>query len=262
MEDKPSLLSRLQQRRDKVSITNGKLIIESKSGNAVPSDWLANHRQAIIIDCLRSVGVSAFRYTSYSTGQYNGGKFAGITLQLEDVLTGDSAFACFNAIIKRQRNSKHGRKGEPLPVGEFRIKPNAIFNQFWKNTGLAIPPRYYDRMGNLSELLFTAEFKEKEKLINGSIKPLNIHADQLSLTTKPRLSHNQATAKERLSPTTKEINTAYTAQAIQPNFSTGENQYGNKVIREYGYKGNDTPPLIEPIQQSTDEWLSDYDSAH
>jgi hypothetical protein len=257
-----NILATLLSRGDKVSIVNGRLAIEPKSGNAVPSDWLANHNQVIIIDCLRSVGVSAFRYTGYSTGQYNGGKFAGITLQFEDVLTGGSAFACFNAIVKRQRNGKHGRMGEPLPVGEFRVKPKAFFNQFWSSTGLAKPPRYYDRMGNLSALLFTAEFREKEKLINATIKPLNIPVDQISLTTKPRLSHNQATTKERLSPTTKEINTAVTAQAIQPDFSKGENQYGKKVIREDGYKGNDNTPLPALINQSNDEWLSDYNSAH
>jgi hypothetical protein len=257
-----NILATLLSRGDKVSIINGRLAIEPKSGNAVPSDWLANHRQAIIIDCLRSVGVSAFRYTGYSTGQFNGGKFAGITLQFEDVLTRGSAFACFNAIVKRQRNSKHGLKGELLPKGEFRVKSNAIFKKFWDSTGLAKPPRYYDRMGNLSGLLFTAEFREKEKLINGSIKPLNISVDQINSTTKPRLSHNQATTKERLSPTTKEINTAVTAQAIQPDFSKGENQYGKKVIREDGYKGNDNTPLPALINQSNDEWLSDYNSAH
>jgi hypothetical protein len=257
-----NILATLLSRGDKVSIVNGRLAIEPKSSNAVPSDWLANHKQSIIIDCLRSVGVSAFRYTGYSTGQYNGGKFAGVTLQFEDVLTGGSAFACFNAIVKRQRNGKHGRMGEPLPVGEFRIKPNAIFKQFWSSTGLAKPPRYYDRMGNLSGLLFTAEFREKEKLINGSIKPLNISTNQISMTTNSRPSHNKATTKERLSPTTKEIDTAYTKQAIQPDFSTGENQYGKKVIREDGYKGNDNTPLPALINQSNDEWLSDYDSAH
>jgi hypothetical protein len=262
MEDKSSLLFRLRQRRDKVSIVNGRLAIEPKSGNAVPSDWLANHRQAIIIDCLRSVGVSAFRYTGYSTGQFNGGKFAGITLQFEDVLTGGSAFACFNAIVKRQRNSKHGLKGELLPKGEFRVKSNAIFKKFWDSTGLAKPPRYYDRMGNLSGLLFTAEFREKEKLINGSIKPLNIPVDQLSPTTKRQLSDNQATTKERLSPTTKEINTAFKVQAIQTDFSEGKNQYGKKVIRKDGYKGNDISPSILPKDQSIDDWLNDLGDIH
>jgi hypothetical protein len=257
-----NILATLLFRGDKVSIINGRLVIEPKSGNAVPSDWLANHKQAIIIDCLRSVGVSAFRYKGYSTGQYNGGKFAGITLQFEDVLTGGSAFACFNAIVKRQRTSKYGPKGELLPMGEFRVKPRAFFNQFWSNTGLAKPPRYYDRMGNLSGLLFTAEFREKEKLINGSIKPLNIPVDQISPTTKPQLSDNQATTKKRLSLTTKVINQAFKVRAIQPDFTKGENEYGNKAIRENGYKGGDIPSLIEPIQQSTDEWLSDYDSAH
>jgi hypothetical protein len=257
-----SMLATLLERGDEVSIINGRLTIEPKSSNAVPSDWLANHKQSIIIDCLRSVGVSAFRYTGYSTGQYNGGKFAGITLQFENVLTGGSAFACFNAIVKRQRNSKHGRKGEPLPVGEFRIKSNAIFKQFWSSTGLAKPPRYYDRMGNLSGLLFTAEFREKEKLINATIKPLNIPIDQISPTTKPQLSDNQATTKARLNPTTKEINTAFKVQAIQPDFSAGKNQYGKKVIREDGYKGNDNSPLLAFNNQSIDEWLSDYDSAH
>jgi hypothetical protein len=258
------MLATLLERGDKVSIVNGIIIVEAKSGKLIPDDWLNNYRQAIITDCLRSVGVSAYSYTGYSTGRYNGGKFDGITLQFEDVLTGGSAFACFNAIVKRQRNSKHGPKGELLPLGEFRVKPNAFFKEFWSSTGLAKPPRYYDRMGNLSDLLFTAEFKEKEKekLINGSIKPLNIPVDQLSLTTKPRLSDNQAMTKERLSPTTKEVNTAFKVQDIQPDFSTGENQYGNKVIRGHGYKGNAIPPLIQPIQQSTDEWLSDYDSAH
>jgi hypothetical protein len=257
-----SMLATLLSRGDKVSIVKGRLTIEPKSSNAVPSDWLANHKQSIIIDCLRSVGVSAFRYTGYSTGQYNGGKFAGITLQFEDVLTGGSAFACFNAIVKRQRNGKHGRMGEPLPAGEFRVKPNSIFNQFWDSTGLAKPPRYYDRMGNLSGLLFTAEFREKEKLINGSIKPLNIPVDQLSPTTKRQLSDNQATTKERLSPTTKEINTAFKVLAIQTDFSEGKNQYGNKVIREYGYKGNDIPPLIPPKDQSIDDWLNDLGDIH
>jgi hypothetical protein len=247
-----SMLATLRSRGDKVSIVNGRLAIEPKSGNAVPSDWLATHKQAIIIDCLRSVGVSAFRYTGYSTGQYNGGKFAGITLQFEDVLTGGSAFACFNAIVKRQRNGKHGRMGEPLPVGEFRVKPKAFFNQFWSSAGLAKPPRYYDRMGNLSALLFTAEFREKEKLINATIKPLNIPVDQISPTTKPQLSHNQVTTKKRLSPTTKEINTPLKVQAIQTDFSAWKNQYGNKVIREHGYKGNDISPLIPPKDQSID----------
>jgi hypothetical protein len=257
-----NILAMLRSRGDKISIVNGQLVIEPKSGNAVPSDWLADHRQAIIIDSLRSVGVSAFRYMSYSIGQYNGGKFAGITLQFEDVLTGGSAFACFNAIVKRQRNSKHGPKGELLPKGEFRVKPNAIFKKFWDSTGLAKPPRYYDRMGNLSGLIFTAEFREKEKLINGTIKALNIPVDQLSPTTKPRLSDNQATTKERLNPTTKEIKAALKVQAIQPDFSKGENQYGKKVIREDGYKGNDNTPLPALNNQSNDEWLSDYNSAH
>jgi len=260
-----TLLETLLNRGDHVSIQNSELIITPKSGKPIPPEWLNEHRQEIINDCLCSTGTPYFRYIGYSTGRYGEGKYKGVTLQFINIMTGEEVFACFNALLDRQRTTKHSRKGEPLPNGEFRVKPKSAFKQFWSNTGLPVPPRFYDRMGNLSKLLYQAEHKEGNKLINSTITPINISHESLILTTNSRLTHDQATTKGRLSPTTKETEQSQAHQGIQEDSSTGNfsTVKGNKVVRVKGNVislSNTVLPdnQIDPQKQPNDEWLAEF----
>lgn len=252
------LIPRIIARGDRLCIHNGKLQVVLASGEAFE---YANYGQFLIDEIIELLGVPVFEYIGYSTGKYSGGKYAGVTLQFNNVLTGQSGFACFNAVVNYQRTTRSYKKGSPLPKKQFRLKSRSCFHTFWKKTGLPKPPRYYDRMGNLKGVLFTASYVAGEKFKNESIAPLNVTFEQIQLATHSRLSHDQAATKPQPNITTKEYQEAQTYQGLQQNITTGKYHYGNKANRVKGDKGNVLPISISPKDQTTDEWIHDYDKS-
>ncbi len=253
-----TLLQQLLSRGDSISIQNGKLSIIPASGKAIPKGWLDKNEQGLIHDCLKQAKKSAYRYVGYSVGNYGGGKYSGIALQFIDVITGKSVYACFNAITKRQRTSKQGKQGSSLPKGQFRVNKKSSFVRFWNATGLPIPPRYYDRMGQLSKVLFKADISQGDKLINKSIKPITISHENLKRATKERPSSDQETTKARPKTATKENATTQAINGLEHDSNYGNDLLRLTLTRKDGYKGNDISPTTYPINQTNEEWLDEY----
>ena len=275
-----SLLTKMIGRGDTVAITQGKLNVCLASGKPFTLEYHEEYGQQIESEIFNLLGVIALRYAGFSVGNFSDGKYSGVTLQFVND-TGLEAYACFNVTTTHKRNGKGYKKGSPLKSGQFTVTNRHEFYKFWCRLGLPEQPRYYDRMGKLSQFIFTGDFTSGDKLKNKSLKALQVSYEQIKSallpvvtppklvnmpTTNERLSNDQAATKERLTPTTKETEQSHTSQGMQPNLSTGDSNYGNKVIREHGYKGNVISlsttainnDIIDPSKQTNDEWLDDF----
>lgn len=248
MSEANTLLAKLLSKGDKVFIDNGQLVIQPNSGLPVSAGYMEEHSRTLIIDALALVGATGYEYISYSTGNYPIGNYgrhkaSGITLQFSELLTSASVYACFNVDLTRKRNTAKGKKGEPLPTGQFSVGQRSHFYQFWQSTGLPIPAsatRFYMRMGKLKRFVFTANMSENSRLQTDALRPLTIDYEQLLSTHNLRINFAQFPHKQRTTMTHKELPKTQSPQGITQNQTTCDQHYGNKVIREHGYKEDST----------------------
>lgn len=263
-----ALLARLLSQGDDVWISNGVLVISPKSELSVPDEWLKEHEQEIVSQIIKAIGVPAYRYIDYDTGIYGRG-YPGVSLQFHSIAADESAYTIFNANLKRKRNSKHGKAGTPLPKGQFSVGRKSQFYQFWKSTGLPVPPRlsaWHDYMGNLNELIYTAQLHDKvpDRLISETLQPLTATSSQI----RQAIQANSPQPKARQSPNNyqtgfpdKQLPQSHARQEIEPNPATGNTSYGNKVIRNKGDKKTSPLPTNKsPQEQTHDEWWDIYDA--
>lgn len=275
----------------------GKLLIKPSSGLEVPSHWLKQYEPLLINDICQLFNITPLKYVSYSTGSYGSKKNDGITLQFINLQTNENAYLIFNAGLKRTRNSRGGKKGEPLPSKQFIVSERSSFYKFWCSTGLPLPrslSKFYECMGKLKQLNFTGKVDLNNRIIDKTVPLLEVTYQQIlarkqltlsgnknaNLTAKEPLIFRQATAKEPLSFTAKDIELDHTSNGLAPNQSTCPTKYGNTVIRKAVIsKGLNL--VITPINtlkdkqideninggisknkrpedQSTDEWLADW----
>ena len=269
------LLQRLLSRGDRVEILQGRLHIESASGNAVPSVWLEKHRQELELEIVKQLRLFALRYDSYSTGHYGRQRYGGVTIQLCSVATLQSHYAIFNADLTRARNSKSGKAGTLLPKGHFRVGRKSQFARFWLSTSLKAPKRlsvFHDYMGNLRQVLLTADTSVGERLDASSLKPLEIDyqaiVEVLGLKASPLSDHtsvelapytNQTSLPDKRSPQSQML------RELQPSCTAGESNCGTRLkgttdIRERPLPTNNTgsSKVINLKNQSIDEWLNAY----
>jgi len=256
----PSLL-RLLARGDEVAVEKGRLIISPASGLHAPAEWLELHERNLIAQAARLAEVSAFEYLSYSVGQYGPSRAGGVTLQFHCINTAQPLFAIFNADTKRARSTRHGKKGTPLPAGQFRVGKRSAFYRFWASTGLPIRrlSDFHDYMGNLESLIFTGTPSKGERLDASTLHPLVISSHELTTLVRSAMADNNPT-NHRQTPDTnptrfpdKESPSSQQPRHIQPISTTGIINCGKTVIRERGRTGNPTPPQ----EQTVDEWLAD-----
>ena len=258
-------LARLLSRGDKVFIDKGRLAIKPNSGKVVPSWFMERHGRIIILDTLTLVGISGYEYMSYSTGHYGQHKAGGVTLQFVDLLRNKDAYACFNADLKRKRNSSNGKKGHTLPKDQFSVGRRSHFYQFWQSTGLPLPvslTRFYECMGKLKSFIFTATI-ENSRLQTDTLRPIDICHEQLLSAHNFHINNTQFSHKQHIRVAHKELPKTQLLQAITQNQTTCNQNYGNKVIRIDGNKGNDislsnTVIKKTPQEQTDEEWLEDY----
>lgn len=262
------LATKLLSRGDTVSIELGQLAIQPASGKPVPPEWISTNRARLCREALMSVGLDAFEYVGYSTGHYGKTRSAGITLQFVSMLSGQSVYAVFNADLTRQRNTTTAKAGALLPKGQFRIGKRSHFYKFWMGTGLPFPRRLaamHDYMGKLRNVLVTGSVTD-DRFKVGSLVPVSLTAEQFRAVILPdniRTISGQAPDKIRTKVPDKEIHTDHETQGLQPIATTGATNYGNKVIREDGYKTLPYTPIHThkpPEEQSVDEWLDAYSS--
>lgn len=265
MEPSKPLLASLLARGDVVEVVRGVLTITPASGRPVPPEWLRDHRHQITAEAARAAGVDALEYLSYSAGKFGGGRYAGIDLQFRSMVDGSDRHGLFNAELHRDRTTKHGAKGSPLPPGQFRVRQGHKFYKLWESTGLPIPRRlsaFHDYMGKLRNLVFTGGAIEGKRVAD--VQPLSLSHTTLcrllgvELPDKFRTSSGQLPDNIRTGLPDKETAQPQQPWGIEHQFSHGALSHGNKVIRGRGNKGNPTP--IQ--EQSNDEWLSEFAGVH
>ena len=148
----------LLARGDTLAILGGKLVITSASGKPVPKEWLEANKEKLILEVLERIRLDAFVYDSYSTGRYGKQNFCGVCLQFGSLLSNINPYVIFNAELDRVKDTSKGKKGSPLPTGQFRVGKRSSFYKFWAGLGLKTPQRlssFHDYMGNLNNIVFT-----------------------------------------------------------------------------------------------------------
>lgn len=259
---------KLLSRGDELSIERGRLVIHPASGKPIPQKWFREHSQDLIREILTTLGIEAYEYCNYTTGHYGPRKLPGITLQLLSVVARDSVYAIFNADLCRERNTKAGAKGSPLPKGHFRVGKCSHLYRLWLSTGLPEPKRLaalHDYMGNLAGILFLADGVEghKNRMNAGSLHPLSIPVLEVRkafLPDNPRTTSGHAPDNFRTKPPDKEPTQGPMRWGFQPKPTTCRENYGEAVIGEHEYTGAGlSPPQRKiPQEQSYEEWLEDY----
>lgn len=248
-----ALLGRLLARGDVVSVDCGLLTITAASGQPVPPEWLKQNEKQLLVEAAKAANTFALEFQGYSVGNYGPSLAGGVTLQFRCMASGKELHAIFNAGTRRCRTSKHGKAGDPLPKGQFRVGKRSAFYHFWLSTGLSVHrlSDFHDYMGNLGELIYTGSITKGERLEAATLRPLTLNLPDNSPTTSRQAPDNIPT---RLPD--KETSESQQPRSFQPEQSTCQKNYGNTVIRECGYTGSITPPAL----QTDDEWLADYSS--
>jgi hypothetical protein len=264
--DVRQLIVRLLKRGDLIEIQDGRLNIEAASGNPVPDEWMGANGDSIVSTILSTLSLDAFHYRSYTTKPYEvndkGRRSPGLCLQIVSVVTGEQACVFFNVRLDRARNTKGGNAGDPLPKGQFRLHHRKgenpkqhNFYKFWTSTNVPLPrlSAFHDRMGNLREILFTAPYRnrEKQRLNATEIRAVSLSCEQIKsvfLSDNILTSHGQTPDKGMTNVPDKESMQTHKTQGIQPNLTTCENNYSNKVIRKHSNTGNILPITKPPIK--------------
>lgn len=260
-------VGKLLIRGDEISIERGRLVISPSSRKQVPPEWLQKHSSALLREILVTLGLDAYEYGGYSTGWYDHHKAPGVTLQLPSFVEGLDTHAIFNAKLTRERTTKAGAKGSPLPKGHFRIGERSHLYRFWQSTGLPTPKRLsslHDYLGNLRGILFTADKVDgrKNRLDAGSLRPLSITAAEVRRAFQPdngRTTAGQATDNSRTEVPDKNSAQAQQNRGIQEKPTAGAENHGNTVISTCGYTAVRSPvhSRKRPEEQTTEEWLAD-----
>lgn len=263
-----TLLATLVTRGDAVSIELGRLAISAASGKSVPAQWLQDHSPMLLREILAALDIEAFEYVSYTTGWYGRSKAAGVTLQLVSVVTGINTYTIFNADLSRDRTTKAGAKGTPLPKGHFRIGKRSHFYRFWRSTQLPMPKRLsslHDYMGNLQGILLTADKAQgqENRLDAGSLAPLSISAAEIHKAFQPYKSRTitgQATDNHQTRVPDKDMPQPQQSRGLQGSSATCATNHGEAVIstRDNTVLTSPTPAHKRPEEQTTEEWLADY----
>ena len=279
----PNLLYKLIEHGDSISIKHGRLTIQAASGKTIPPNWLSKYGPELVTQILELTAISGYQYQSYSTGLYSvyrTKRCGGITLIFKNMETNDEPHLIFNVNLSRQRSTKHGKKGDPLPKNHFRIGKRCSFYRFWVDTGLAIPTRlgsFHGYMGNLSGLIFTGDTAPNNKNESRFVKekgiaPLNITHEMIIkklayhglVMDKPCTVDGQSMHNSWTSHMDKETSPSKANRGLQPVLSTCAAKYDNKVKDNTIISYPGTTQNLVPIKthhlrdQTAEEWLQVY----
>lgn len=264
-------LTNLLARGDIVRIEDGCLQICPKSGQPVPKDWIKTRESELIAQILEVTGKKGFRFLRHTTGNYTKHLAGGVTLHFLDCVTGESPCVTFNANLKRDRKSKYGKKGDPLPAGRFKVGPGSKFIQFWKRAGLALPIRlssFHECMGKLKGIVFQASYRSRNQLLKDSLTPLTVTYQEIlkasGIAIFPDMHRSNILLGANNLPTRcadKELAHSERKQGIPADSGACADHSGQ---RTKGDADNAIPippsPSNSAREQSNAEWLRDYDT--
>lgn len=256
LANKHELLIRLVQRGDRVAISDGRLIVSPNSGREVPVTWLRDFHDELIRSIAQLTGKDAYLYESYSTGSYGPKRCPGITLQFLEIVNYEEAYTIFNANLNRQRDSAHGKRGDPLPIGHFTVGRKSNFVRFWRSLGLIVPKSltsFHDYMGYLKQIVFNLQVASDSRVQNSDITPMSISCEEIlravSSTTDKSQTEPRYIADNILilSPDKNRSRSQHFCD-IKGFSATGQSRYGIEQKGSTGSRGN-------PIQVDED-WCS------
>lgn len=291
-------LEYLINRGDAVSITNGKLNITPKSGEAVPSDWINEHANSLVSQISQVVQQPIYAYTNFTVGGYQGGRFDGITLRFYELITHADYYTIFNVSLNSRKQP--GR----LKGKKFIAPKQGALMKFWNRLAMPKPRRpseLYKKINVMSEYFWQATLRGKNKLEGNELSFANVTHQQIimgleqgnsmasgwqrsgnlvalnggSLQGQQVVAHSGGSKNERA-----QIN-----QWVQASHTTGKVECESFVTRTTkttsvpnhdiskqgsAVSSNAIPPPIKqykggsklrPQDQTVGEWLDDYDSA-
>jgi hypothetical protein len=290
-----NLTMSLLKRGDSLAVSLGQLFIMPNSGQPVPRDWLTTNRTKIMTEIAHQSNQSIFSYSYYKTGIYNSGRSPGLMMKFGDLLTGEEAYAVFNATLKYQRATKSKKAGDSLPDRHFHIRDRSAFYNFWMKTGLDIPRRFsewHKSMSKLQHVYFVAEKRSGDKLANNSIQPLSLSSAVIlqlfgdnSATSQRQASDNKTTRnsdKEWRQGMVTSNGDKDIAADQDSNDLTRDSKCVSNQVRVFESAGEISayatnrvlsnqvmtcnvvplpPNKKAPEEQSINEWMDDYDSA-
>jgi hypothetical protein len=269
---KCSLLETLFSRGDHIDIIKGKLVITPASKQQIPKKWLAENSIRLLNEISALFDINVYIYDSYSTGYYGKHKSSGLTLQLINISTGEDCYLTFNVELKRSRTTNNGVKGSCLPKGQFRIGKKYKFYQFWLSTGLNLPPRlssFHDYMGNLKQCFFIPTFDHGAKVKDKIIPLLNLcHDEVLARLSQLNPNNNQTSDIQQPYNTHTDMPYSDIAQRFEYKGLSGDDTTcsNNYELSKQGSAVISNPLPVNtthktPYEQTTDEWLNDWEQA-
>lgn len=112
------------------------------------------------------------RYQRHTVGKFGPGKWPALMIWFADEVTGSEYVAMFNCILTRARSTGKGKKGDPLPPGQFRVATKSAFAMLWRSTDF--PARYlrdiHRRVTMLSRITLTGEVSKGDRLHAASLR--------------------------------------------------------------------------------------------
>jgi hypothetical protein len=266
------LLKTLLQRSDYLAVEYGRIILIPKNKDTQTSDrWLKDNWLKVASEILIVSNQKAFTYQEYTTGLYTQHKAGSLHLTLYSPVTGNTAYAIFNAKLTRERNTRFGDENKPLPKKRFTVKEHSGFTKFWRDMNIPLPRRlsaFHDCMGKLKHRLISAKIDENGKAINKTLKPFSITHDELiSLVTQADITQTLARQTPNNYQTNipdKESAQTYCLSAIETISGTCINHCEVKVKETKNQVSATIHPLNEhkaPEEQTLEEWDMDYDNA-
>jgi len=194
------MLRKLLARGDQVYIQKGRLVIQPGSGKAVQDEWFAQNETELITSILLVTCRNAYYYQDYSAGNFGGGRYPGISMSFVELNTFGTVYCCYNAELTRTRNSKYGRKGQPLKIGQFHPPTSGKFVKTWRSLGMEMPRRiseFHEKMSSLKGILFSLSIGSGSKVDKDKISTLEIPFELIHLALHGEGSSGNHSAKHR-----------------------------------------------------------------
>lgn len=270
-----SPLLQLVAHGDSVCIHTGRLMVSAVSGRPVQDDWTELEREGLVSRISALTGIPVFQVVSYSVGNFYDGRFPGVCFQLRKIGDEGSYYTVFNVETARKRTTRYGKKDQPLPPGQFWIGERHALYQFWQLTGLPMPRRkgaFSDYLGKLKPLYLTGVVIG-EKVRATSLKPVDVTVQDIILASKKVgdreiLPDNSSTFSGHLTDNCRTIipdkpvqqSRIVTSDTTVSSTWADFHERSNQGRRMQGAVKCDLDISICPEEQSTDEWLADYEN--
>lgn len=257
-----SLLKRLRDHGDKVDVRHGRLVITPGSDKPVPIAWLDSHRHLLFEEIAAACKLDILIYDGYTTGNFES-RYPGAALQFTSLLNGQDYYSIFNVGLIRQRTSKHGAKGTPLPGKQFHCGKRSNLWKLWIALDLQHPRQaseLHTKLSQLKQIAFLTDDHQGRRIQNDDLQALDLECQAIFTPNSEPVSNpftcRDDVVNKSLKRDVKEFKQGPINTGFQGFQTTGLNNHGASQQGSAG-KGISSMPK-DPQDQTSQEWLEDY----